>query len=1170
MSGKVAKNQGIQGIQGTKTSDGMEVASPYSDNLIHGKSNEAFDGIEVRFSEYKHKEKHVYEAETAEAEIRGIHTEFTKFKYNTSESALMKENSAKASAGAKNSEKLAGFSAEKAVAKIDGFEVYMENFTYDATFGVRYQSAKVKTQLNFGKTDEEDQKAQYKVEKEDFMEFEFKGNIYNGDEIEAEQFANGLDKGSEVDENGVKRTAKQIKKEIYTKDGFAKLKNPKFKLKRTKEGMELEGEGQVEFLNIPYEYIIPRDKGDKVKKGEAKGGDPIEDVSFKIDAEGNLNATFKDDAEEVLNLNGKNGAGGIINTMTLKNMSIKDGFLKVGSLRTDRGAAVEAEEEEEEETENQEDTGEETDSSDLKLAKSLISNLTFTMARESEKDPSIDESGIHATMAKKGSLGVLKVEEFLGFLNGTLDWPNGKLEVGAEGDFFSVEEEFELEVPLGLPGLNFTLSFKPEFKVGGSVKASASAGGPLRKNWREGKDLELEGELGAEAEGKLAIGAGLSAGCKIAGIGMEVEGAMTVGAKGGLKVKSALAKINGKAQQSKPIELEGELKANIGAEVNLKSSAQFLFWNWEFFNLEIYKEENLAEVKLSGKGSKAVTPPGGKSGWKEGWSFTEQGFSAAWLKGVAEKKFPDKVKTKKADITFSKEKLDKELGEKVAQAEEAWAALYVLSKENYKTLVALPPGKREELDKQINEMTTKVKAATQECINEIKQEQETIKGVIKEQENKLKKIAEVMDKFNTQFSMFETAKSGGFNAEFYNKLADIQDETTYRFKDFESKVKYLTEGQDEKENENWKQKIKEITKKYEQQVTKYDRVTKLRDEDKRFKADLDKLAQKTAKTMGRNDHETMTKDKLEAEFGNRMMQAINQNQPMKPDENQLKYGGEKYQLQMAHDNRMRKIEDGLGDIEKQYNANIDKLIKAKREGKHKKTEEIFARAESEFKLGLLVGEIAKLNVSEIEADYEKSHPNEKFSDLKEDEKAKIYSEKCPYYNILKTKLNDTMIKNLPKNARTFAKKDMTVEGLFRKISTAELTSGEKGKVLDVFVNKKNTDAMGSFEELDKMRGSNVVAKFQFLKHQQGLAETMKAKAGELLAEANKMLQERKDKAEYYEKKLDLFKGKTKVALDDKKYDPASASEAFVNYKEYKKKLKEDAALQKKMQKSLAK
>ena len=144
------------------------------------------------------------------------------------------------------------FQAESAETNIDGFSAMLKEFQSGKEDGVSFQSGQVKTKLRYGKNPEDSKQQTDDVE--DFVDFNIENNTYHNGNFQNEVQGNNLvasNKLTEIDEEGKKRKAAVLKKEIFTRDGFVKVEKSKFEfVKKKDKKAEIEGEGKVEFLPI--------------------------------------------------------------------------------------------------------------------------------------------------------------------------------------------------------------------------------------------------------------------------------------------------------------------------------------------------------------------------------------------------------------------------------------------------------------------------------------------------------------------------------------------------------------------------------------------------------------------------------------------------------------------------------------------------------------------------------------------------------------------------------------------------------------------------------------------------------------------------------------------------------------------------------------------------------
>lgn len=652
--------------------------------------------------------------------------------------------------------------AESAETDVDGFSAMMKNFQYDKSEGASFSSATVKSKLNYGK--KEDNTQGNPIVAEDFVEFNIENNLYGKDGFENEIQSTNIaasNKLTEINEDGIKRKASVLKKEIYTRDGFAKIEKPKFEFVKKKDGKaQIEGDGKVEFLPVPY--VLTMSDGSK-KTGKAIGTEAVEDVSFIIDADGNLKGVFKDDAEATLNLNmvkkKSNDAESIIRKFTLGKLSIKDGYLEVASLRMDEGVKIEKEED---------DTGN-------KLLKIFDCSMKGTIATES-KEAKITPEGIEATM-KKTTFGTYEVEDFMGFLGGKIDYPKGSIEVSAkkeadaenlEDSFFSFSGDYSVDIPTGILGLNAKFGVKPSASIGGTVGLKLERGEPFDNEWENGAPLEIKGNI--ETEGKAGIGAeaGVELGIPgIANIDLVVEGGLSLKVSGKLEGGTGFQynKDDSKFKQNKNFEFKGELGGELEGTIGLSSGVKFLFWKMQMFNFEFLKKK-LGSLKFSFEGEKKYD----SKGLMEGWTVKSKQFSAEWFSKEIQKKYKDNSSNETPIKTYTSEELQKMLDEKIIGAENAWATLCALRDKEKDTVIFFDKkDDKKTLGQQIEDVTKEVTKKITECINLLNEsnkvlEEEKKAAALKVQDTK-KKLNDLAKQNNLSNDVFEKAAWGGFDVE---------------------------------------------------------------------------------------------------------------------------------------------------------------------------------------------------------------------------------------------------------------------------------------------------------------------------------------------------------------------------------------------------------------------
>ena len=697
-----------------------------------------------------------------------------------------------------------------AEALIEGFVTIMNNYEYAKDMGVSYESADVKAQMNFGINKEKPQESTGVAQ--DFVDFKIgKGTYSEAGFMENTRSENiAASKALEVtDASGAKRKSSVFEREIYTQDGFAKLEDPEFEFVKDKdEAAQLKGEGKVKFLKLPYSLT----RGDEpLVSGEAKGKDAVKKVKFFVDKTGGLSAVFDDDENAELSLIGENKTENIIRTFTLGDMSIKNGYLNAGKVRMDRGLGAEQ-----------------------KLFECKISG---TVAEESEK-ARIDLTGLNAEM-KKSTLGTYEVKDFMGFLDGKVDYPNGKLAVSAkkevenenpEGAFFSFKGQNiadTVSIATGIPLLQVKFGFKPSASFGGEVGFSAERGEPLDNEWKDKSELKLNGEV--KAEGKAAIEAktGVEFGVPVLAnvdllLGGELGAKMEGTLEGGTKYQYDAG--NKAFRRADDFEFAGSIGGSLNGELNLTSNINFIFINATLFKFELLNKE-LGKLEYKIEGSKDRT----KNGLIEGWNIRSKEFSAEGFSKAISKKYKNDKKSEGKKVDNSE--LKKLVASSAKDTEDAWAVLCELRKQRDDTLIVLEEKDKEALEKQISDVTEEVKEKIEQHLQLLQSSKSTLEEEQKqnqvEMDNLTKQLFLYQQQSGVSKDVFEKAKWGGFDKEKYKK--EVAPEEIDR-----SKYKYL----DDKTKENNKLQ-KHAQKQYDAAVEEREKIIEEQNEKNKEK---DKMA----------------------------------------------------------------------------------------------------------------------------------------------------------------------------------------------------------------------------------------------------------------------------------------------------------------------------------------
>ena len=690
--------------------------------------------------------------------------------------------------------------ADTAEMNIEGFTTHLQKYSYQAGKTNAYESAKVETKVYAGLDRENMDNADQKGEPEFLFAFSLAaGQIQDGDFEKGTQGEENLSHHKLIQKNiGKQETTEaiQMKRKIFTKDGFAELETDTMQFqKQGGDAAKVVGKGNFKLSEIPYKLTT---RTGKVVEGVANSPeDDLKEIDYSIDSKGNLFADFKEE-EANMNLKKKlfkkfeNVSESNIKQIKLSGLKIEDGYLKVSSLRIDIGGGIEQELEKKKEN----------DPNSIKNLKDVFGecSLSATIANITE-NVKLTPKGIEIQQDDKYTLGIISVEGLFGFLSGEIDYPEGTVGVSAEkgvetpekvgflkiGDKGNLSEGISIPIPIpGVPGLSVKFGLKPYASVGGKVSVEASRGKSFSEPWLNGTEtLKIGGNLGAEAKAGVAAFVGVAAGAdQIASVDLKLNGKLEAALKGGLKLDTALEKEPGKSMQlAKNLNFNGGIEGALNAGLSISSDAKFLFWKKQLFEFKLAEKE-LGKLGFKGSAYKDKN----EKGLLEGWHFEGMELTAEFLNSQV-KMLVDTKDMKGSLIKVFKElelkKLNNLLEGEAEQVKVAWSALEQLEeKKNHMDMMyLLDKTEIKELEKQISTLTEKVKTKIQNCVNLLERQKKLLakdakKGFFKMQRAERQRQMAEMRKKEADY-MMQLAEKGGF------KKADIvgyQDWKNERYK----------------------------------------------------------------------------------------------------------------------------------------------------------------------------------------------------------------------------------------------------------------------------------------------------------------------------------------------------------------------------------------------------
>lgn len=557
---------------------------------------------------------------------------------------------------------------------------------------------------------------------------------------------------------------------IYkTLDGFAEIRDLQEEIDddgNTVEDGEIEG--NLYLSDIPI-FLSFKNGKDTIEEWIEAPDEAIEGVQVTVDK--NNEKKFNAKKEEPISvtydlveveLEKGSGTTTFARKVTLDGIEVKDGTLTVKKVTIEN--ALEREQESEDE------------------AKELFNCTVSGSVLHSSDSVEFNQDGLVAIEGKT-TLGTLSIEDFLGFLSGSINYPEGRIHVSAgkekeaetptilEFGDQNLGEGLSIPIPGTMEILKAKFSLTPSAKIGGSVELDANRGKSLDSKWGKNETLELEGKIAINGEAGLGLGAGLEAGFSYlanidlmltasllaqldASIGMQTK-MMCVVEKIGEKEKKHL-------KQADDFNVAGEVGATLTGTVSLGSNVKFLFWKKNLFDLELYSKE-LGNVKVSMEAKKEKGSRGITSGWE---MLNKKGFAQGLSKSV---EFG--FKNKEAKTQMLEEKRKKILEDAKGEADDAWAALMELEKGDKDRSIILDEKDKKSLEKQIKALKDNAGKKIKDYLKVLKKELERLGKISdnlkKQLEEKQKRLDRLNLLQNNDFS--KKAELGGFSGKEYDE-----------------------------------------------------------------------------------------------------------------------------------------------------------------------------------------------------------------------------------------------------------------------------------------------------------------------------------------------------------------------------------------------------------------
>lgn len=475
------------------------------------------------------------------------------------------------------------------------------------------------------------------------------------------------------------------------------------------EGNAIEGgeiTGNLYLADIPV-FLFRNNRNDIIKETAKAPEEAIEGVQISLDK--NNKEKFNAKKEEPISitydlveveLETGSGTSTFTKTVTLDGIEVKDGILTVEKVTIENVLGREQESEDE--------------------VKEFFNCTVSGSIIHSSDSVEFNRDGLVAIEGKT-TLGTLSIEDFLGFLSGEVNYPEGRIHVSAgkeeeaetptilEFGDQNLSEGLSIPIPGTMNLLNAKFSLTPSAKIGGSVELDANRGKALDSEWENGDSLGLEGQIAINGEAGLELGAGLEAGFSyLASIDLMLTASLLAELMASIAMQTRMAYVVEKAEDKEKKHLEqaddfnvaGEIGATLTGEISLGSNARFLFWKKNLFELELYSKQ-LGAVSVSMEAKKKKGSKGMTSGWE---MINKKGFAEGLSKSV-ELNFKDK-KARAQELEESRKKI---LEDAKGKAEEAWAALLQLENGEQKdTVIVLETAEQKKLEPQLETMKKEV------------------------------------------------------------------------------------------------------------------------------------------------------------------------------------------------------------------------------------------------------------------------------------------------------------------------------------------------------------------------------------------------------------------------------------------------------------------------------
>lgn len=630
-----------------------------------------------------------------------------------------------------------------------------------------------------------------------------------------------------------------MKNKIYrTLDKFAEIRDVEEEV--DEEGNVVEGgeiEGKLYLSDIPI-FLFMNNKNEPKKELAKAPEEAVEGVLVTEDK--NNEEKFSAKKEEpisitydLVELEVETGSGTTTyaKKVTLDGIEVKDGILTVEKVTIENALGREQESEEE--------------------AKEIFNCTVSGSILHGSDSVEFSPEGLVAIEGKT-TLGTLSIEDFLGFLSGEVNYPEGKIKVSAGKDAETetptilefAEENLGEGLNIPIPGtmgiLNAKFVLAPKAKIGGSVELEANRGKSLGDKWEHNDPLALTGTVALNGEAGLEAGAGLAAGIPyLANIDLmltasllaELAASISVNAQLMCIVENKQGKEKKHLEQAEDLSVSGEFGAKLVGTVSLGSSVKFLFWKKNILDLELYSK-TLGEVQVSMEAKKKK----GSKGITSGWEMTDKKGFAKGLSKSVEIGFLDKEAKEQA----LEEKRKAILEDAQGKAEEAWAALLQLESGNQKeTLIVLEEAEQKKLGPQMEAMKKdvekKINTYKKLLEGQKKRTEDKKQRAIDERETQKKILDKAVKDMNLPDEFRDMALLGGMKEEdyantdvettsidfiIYKALGEVSEENLYK--------KTARYHRTAKEKNNWSNMDDETKSEYYHEATLFG--TKYNDE----------------------------------------------------------------------------------------------------------------------------------------------------------------------------------------------------------------------------------------------------------------------------------------------------------------------------------------------------